>query len=94
MSLNNAWKSNQTTPPKPSLAQFLLEEGLRGGRWNFSITTDRHGRRTIGVLLPDQARSVEAWQEAAERHCEVMARGRPDEPTADPERTTRTLVRG
>lgn len=94
MSESNAWKHNRQRPPAPDLGELALEAGLRRSGFGYSITTDKRGDRALGMLVPPPAKGIDEWQQQADRHCEVMARGRLAEPTADPSSTTQTLARG
>ena len=93
--------------PSPSLSDFAFENGLRAAGRNYSVTLNRRtGRRDLGIIFP-LAVDADEWESqltdlSVEQGLDLeghslerqQARGRQDEPTADPATTSRTLRRG
>lgn len=91
--------------PKPGLSDLAFESNLRRASRPFSVTLDRGtGKRTLGAVFPTPVRDADAWEStlgdlsreqglSPEGHSVEAARGRREEPTADPQTTTRTLQR-
>ena len=110
MSISNASRKAPAPEdiPSPNLSDVVFESGLRAAGVLFTVSLDRQGRRTLGGVFPQQSADPATWeadladlsrvqgldQEGHSLERQQAARGRPDEPTANPATTSRTLRRG